>query len=336
MGIKVVRAEDAVGSVLAYDITYVTKDFMRVPLRRGDVVREEHVKLLKQSGHYYVFVYDSPEEESGIIYEDRAVLKLAELVSGEGTAIYGRRGGKAIIRSTLNGVLLIDGEGLRLINSGGEFALVTREPGIGVSVGDILAVVDLIPFYISEKSLNSISKRLGGRKVIYVKPFKPLSFGVIVTGTEIYEGRVKDMASPVVENKVSKYGGRVAFKEILPDDKEMIRERLTDMLRRYDGVILTGGMSVDPTDVTHEVIREVSDEVIAYGIPVKPTTMSMIAYCGGKPIIGVSSGIVFFRDWNVLDIILPRVMAGVKWGREEIIDLALGGLHDVYLRRLEI
>ena len=331
-------AEEAVGKVLAYDVTYVTPDSMSTPLRKGDVIRSEDVELLKQAGHYYVFIYEEFDKgnKKGRIYEDEAVLKLAQLVAGEGTAVYGRRGGKALIRSVIKGILVVDEEGLRLVNEGGDFALVLRKPGMGVSAGEAVAIVDLIPFYITTETLASIRKELNGRRVVYVKPFKPLRLGVIVTGTEIYEGRVKDLASPIVKDKVNRYGGSVIKHEVLPDDKEVIKEELVRMLNSLDGVILTGGMSVDPTDVTHEAIKEVADEVIAYGIPVKPTTMSMIAYWRRKPVIGVSSGIIFFREWNVLDILLPRVMAGIKWVRKDIIKLALGGLHDIYLRRLGI
>ncbi len=329
-------AEEAVGKVLAYDVTYVTQEFMSTPLKKGDIIKGEDVELLKRAGHYYVFVYEGSEEDSGRIYEDEAVLKLAELVAGEGTAVHARRGGKALIRSAVNGVLLVDEESLTLINKGGDFALVTRKPGIGVSVGEAVAIVDLIPFFVGAGAIDSIRKELKGGKVINVKAFRHLRFGIIVTGTEVYEGKVRDLASPIVREKVIKYGGSVIKQRVLPDNKELIREELLKMLNALDGVILTGGMSVDPTDVTHEAISEVADEVIAYGIPVKPTTMSMMAYWRGKPVIGVSSGIIFFKEWNILDILLPKVMAGIKWSKKEIIKLALGGLHDVYLRRLEI
>jgi len=336
LAIKVVSAEEAVGKVLAYDVTYVTWDFMTTPLKKGDIIKDEDVELLKRAGHYYVFVYEGSGDESGRIYEDEAVLKLAELVAGEGTAVHARRGGKALIRSTVNGVLLVDEENLTLINVGGDFALITRKPGISVSVGEAVAIVDLIPFFVRTETIDTIRRELRGKKVINVKAFKNLRFGIIVTGTEIYEGKVKDLASPIVREKIIKYGGSVVKKKVLPDNKELIKEELLKMLNVLDGVVLTGGMSVDPTDVTHEAISEVADEVIAYGIPVKPTTMSMMAYWRGKPVIGVSSGIIFFREWNILDILLPKVMAGVKWRKKEITRLGLGGLHDVYLRRLGI
>jgi molybdenum cofactor synthesis domain-containing protein len=336
MPVKVVKAEDAVGKVLAYDVTTVTPESMGSPLRKGHVIRPEDIDILKTSGHYYVYIVDGSYSTTSEVYEDEAVLELGKMVAGEGTAVYARQGGKALIRAAVDGALIINEEGVKKVNESGDFALITRPNWIGVRKSDALAIIDLIPFSIERSVLEKIRKKLGAASVIRVEPYKNLKFGVIVTGNEVYEGRVRDNASPVVKEKVEKYGGKVAEVSVLPDDKEVIKDSIKKFLEKYDGVIATGGMSVDPTDFTHIAIKEVADEVIAYGIPIKPTTMTMIAYSNGKPLIGVSSGIIFFREWNSLDVLLPKVMAGVKWRREEIMSLALGGLHDIYLRRLRL
>ncbi len=336
MPVKVVKVEDAVGKVLAYDVTMVTPESMGSPLRKGHMIRPEDVEILKSSGHYYVYVVDGPYSTGSEVHEDEAVLELGKMVAGDGTAVYARQGGKALIRAAVDGALLISEEGVRKVNESGYFALITRSNWIGVRKGDALAIIDLIPFYVNRSVLEKIRGELRDTQVIRVEPYKHFRFGVIVTGNEVYEGRVEDNASPVVREKVEKYGGSVAEVTVLPDDKEVIKDGLRRFLEEYDGVIATGGMSVDPTDYTHIAIKEVSDEVIAYGVPVKPTTMTMIAYSKGKPVIGVSSGIIFFREWNSLDVLLPRVMAGVKWERGDVMSLALGGLKDIYLRRLKL
>jgi len=336
LAVKVLRVEEAVGKKLAYDVTLVTPDKMQVPFRKGHIIREEDVEQLKTSGHYYVYVTEGSYSYNSFLHEDEAVLELAKVVTGGGCSVFARPGGKALIRSAIRGTLIVHPEGLKLVNEGGEFALITREPWIGVERGEAIAIVDLIPFYVKRSVIEAIKKKLSNQPVIEVKSYKHLKFGLIITGTEIYEGKVPDNASPVVKEKVEKYGGEIAETVILPDDKEAIKRALKNFLTNYDGVIVTGGMSVDPTDYTPKAIEEVAEEIVAYGIPIKPTTMSMISYWKSKPIMGVSSGIVYFRDWNVLDVILPKIMIGVKWSREDILNLALGGLHDVYLKRLKI
>jgi len=53
-------------------------------------------------------------------------------------------------------------------------------------------------------------------------------------------------------------------------------------------------VSVYPTDHTPRAIASVADEVVAYRVPVRPTTMSAIAYRGGKATIGVSSKLIHY------------------------------------------
>jgi Probable molybdopterin binding domain. len=89
---------------------------------------------------------------------------------------------------------------------------------------------------------------------------------------------------------------------------------------------VTGGMSVDPTDRTPIAIKRMGARVIAYGVPIKPTTMTMIALLGDVPILAVSAGGIYYSDFNALDIFLPRLMADLIPTREEIAAMGLGGL----------
>jgi len=120
------------------------------------------------------------------------------------------------------------------------------------------------------------------------------------------------------------------------DDELEIRDKILSLLRDHDAAIVTGGgMSIDPTDRTPKAIAMAADEVVAYGLPFTPTTMSMIAYRGGKAILGISSGIIYFRDYNALDILLPWIVAQVKVPRDFIISLGDGGLSEFFLAKIK-
>ena len=128
-------------------------------------------------------------------------------------------------------------------------------------------------------------------------------------------------------------GVEIVRRHVVPDDLDKIKEALLNCIKVSDIVIATGGMSVDPTDCTHKAIASVATEVIIYGIPVKPNTMSMLAYKGNKVIIGVPGSIVYFREWNILDILLPKLLLGEKWTRNELLELAHGGISDYFLSK---
>jgi len=329
---KPMKVEEALGKKLAYDVTLITEDYKGAILRRGHVITLKDVDVLKKSGHHIVFVEDEVDEN--VVHEDEAVYSLAKQLAGEGIYVERAPEGKAVLKATYDGLFKVNDRVLYEINYQGLYAVISRRTNSPVRKNDVLAVVDLIPLTIS---VNDFERHLElARKnypVFMVKKFVRKSVGVVVTGTEVYEGLIEDKASDKVEEKVRKYGGYVAEKNIVPDDEVRIREAILDFIRKYDLVIVTGGMSVDPTDKTPKAIASTGAKIVAYGIPVKPTTMSLIAYYGEKPIIGVSSGIIFFKEENVLDILLPKIMANEKWAREEIASLGHGGIMPTFLKK---
>jgi len=90
-------------------------------------------------------------------------------------------------------------------------------------------------------------------------------------------------------------------------------------------IVTSGGMSVDPDDVTRMAIAEAGAEDIIYGTPVLPGAMFLSGRIGHIPILGVPACGMFFKI-TVFDLILPRVLAGEKISRKEIAEMGHGGL----------
>ncbi|MCI4461886.1 MAG: molybdopterin-binding protein [Thermogladius sp.] len=332
---KLLRVEEAVGRRLAMDYTFVTPDRMGVLKRRGEVLREEDVEAMKSNGHYYVYVLEEVEERGEEVFETEAALELAKNIVSGPLVVEAGDEGKALVKSSSNGLLIVNSKGIEAVNIGGVIAVITRRNGSFIRAGELAAVVDVIPLKVSRRVLDDvISVAREHSPILALKPVAKTVVGVLVVGTEIVEGLKKDVASEVVRKKVAEYGGVVGRVLYARDDEGEIAGKILELLRESDAVIAVGGMSVDPTDRTHLAIRQVADEVVAYGIPMKPTTMSMIAYKDGKPLIGVSSGIVYFPDYNFLDVILPWVLSGVKVTREFIARLGEGGLSDHFLKKV--
>jgi molybdopterin biosynthesis enzyme len=90
-------------------------------------------------------------------------------------------------------------------------------------------------------------------------------------------------------------------------------------------VTVTGGMSVDPDDVTPAAIRAAGGRVVTYGAPVLPGAMFMLAYIGDVPVMGLP-GCVMYHKTSIFDLALPRVLAGEELTRGDFVKLAHGGL----------
>jgi molybdenum cofactor cytidylyltransferase len=65
--------------------------------------------------------------------------------------------------------------------------------------------------------------------------------------------------------------------------------------------------------------------VAAFGAPVDPGNLLLVAYLGPVPLLG-APGCARSRKDNVVDLVLPRLLAGERLGRDDLAALGHGGL----------
>ena len=112
----------------------------------------------------------------------------------------------------------------------------------------------------------------------------------------------------------------------LPDDKDRIHQGIRDFLNKGLGlIIVTGGMSVDPDDVSRMAILEAGASDVLYGTPVLPGAMFLYGRLGRVPILGLPACVLYYRA-TVFDLLFPRILAGEHITREDIASMAHGGL----------
>jgi molybdenum cofactor synthesis domain-containing protein len=162
--------------------------------------------------------------------------------------------------------------------------------------------------------------------VLEVKSIRKAKVGLVITGNEVYHGLIEDRFAPILSEKVKALGSEVAGVAFAPDDSEMIRSAIRSHLDQgCDLLLLSGGMSVDPDDVTRQGIRSAGATEMHYGASVLPGAMFLVAYVGDVPLLGVPACGLFHRI-TVLDLVLPRILASEKIGKAELAFLGHGGL----------
>ena len=150
---------------------------------------------------------------------------------------------------------------------------------------------------------------------------------MVVTGSEVYNKIIDDKFSPVVENKLLKFGVSLVEKIYCDDNKNMIVDAIKKLRdKNVDMIICTGGMSVDPDDMTPGSIIASGANVVSYGSPILPGAMMLIGYFDNDvPIMGLP-GCAMYAAATAFDVMLPKVLAKIKWTKEEIAELGYGGL----------
>lgn len=231
-----------------------------------------------------------------------------------------------MLKSKIKGYLSVDKERLKLANMHNDIVISTIKNG-NVEEDETVAGMRVVPLIIEKSKISDVRISVGNDPIIKVYPYRIKKFGMVVTGSEVKEKIIEDKFSPVVENKLSKFGVKLIEKVYSGDDKEKIIESIKDLKNKGAELICcTGGMSVDPDDMTPSAIMESGARVVTYGAPFLPGAMMLLGYFEDEtPIIGLP-GCVMYAAATVFDILLPKILTKIKWTREEIIDIGYGGL----------
>lgn len=320
-----VPVNDSAGMVLCHDITKIIPGHEKVrAFRRGQIITPADIPKLLDLGKEHIYAWESADD---LVHEDEAALRLARLAAGPGLGWDVPNQGKVSLRATRDGLLKVRGDRLNLLNNLDGVILATAHNNRVVFEGQIVAGTRVIPLTIQRDILEGAEEICSEQEpLLSVKPFQPLWVGIVTTGSEVYTGRIKDGFCSVVRKKAAPFGARVLGQVIVPDDPYLITTEIHQMIGEgADLVIVTGGMSVDPDDVTPSGIRATGADVVSYGAPVLPGSMFMLAYLGHVPVCGLPACVMFNRT-TVFDLVLPRIFAGERLSKADIIALGHGGL----------
>lgn len=330
--LREVKVEEAVGLTLAHDLTQIIPGKFKGRLfRKGYRVKEADIPRLKDIGKEHLYVIQLSADD---LHEDDAAQRMAAALSGEHTVCGQPHEGKVSIQSAVDGLAIIPREVVDAINALGEVALATIVSRRAVRKQETIAATRVIPLIVPKAKVQAVERIAheyrganGGRGPLSVKPFRPLKAGMLTTGNEVYEGRIADKFGPAVAAKLAAWGSELAEQRFAPDDRQIIVKEIRYLLSQgYDMILVSGGMSVDPDDRTPGAIAAAGAEVVSYGTPMLPGSMLLFGYLAGTPIFGLP-GCVMHDPYTSFDVLLPRVLAGDKVTREEIVSLGYGGLH---------
>lgn len=321
---KEVTVEQAVGTVLAHDLTQIIPGEYKGPkFKKGHIITEEDIPLLLSMGKRHLFVLEKDDND---VHENEAAYRIASKAAGDGIELTDPSEGKIELKATYDGLLKIDRDRLYELVSQDEIMFATIHENIVVRKGEKLAGTRIIPLFIAEELLQQAESILEDGPVIKIVPLREMKVGVVTTGSEVYNGIIEDKFGPVLVRKFDELGSKVEKQVFADDDDEMIAGCIIQLIDEGMDIIgVTGGMSVDPDDMTPSGIRKAGGEVVSYGAPVLPGAMFMLSYVGNVPVVGLP-GCVMYSRTSIFDLIVPRLLAGEKITKKDIVKLTHGGL----------
>ncbi len=323
--ISKVKIEDAVGLVLAHDCTKVVPGGFKGPVfRRNHIIQAEDIPGFHDIGKDHVYVL---ELEAGEVHEEEAALQMAQAISGYGLVHTRPREGRVDLVAKQAGLIKVNEVGLNRINRLGELIVATVHNNTLCREGMTVAGMRIIPLYTRQEKLDKVREIAQKyHPVITLLPLKYHQVGMVITGNEVFRGNIKDGFSPVLHRKVEALGCTINNEAILPDDADMVAQTIQEFKASGSEVIIcTGGMSVDPDDVTPEGIRRSGARIRFYGLPVLPGAMFLYARLKQTSIIGAPA-CVLHAPTTAFDVLFPRVLAGEELTFAGTRQLGHGGL----------
>lgn len=325
--IKKVSLKDAVGTTLSHDITEIRPgEFKGRAFAKGHTVCDEDICHLQKLGKNHLYMMEDLDE--GQIHENDAAEILARALAGPGLRLDPEpKEGKIGMYAAHDGLLKINTASLAAFNMVDEVMCATLHNHTRVKQGRLVAATRAIPLVMDRVAIQRAAGIAGqeGPVVSVLELARPKT-GLVITGNEVYHGLIQDRFEPVLRQKAAEYDLEVAGVSFAPDDPEQIKGAISGHLEAGCGLIfLSGGMSVDPDDVTRQGIELAGAREMHYGSAVLPGAMFLAAYLDDAVLLGIPACGMYFKR-TVLDLVLPRILAGEKVAKAELALLGHGGL----------
>ena len=208
---KLIRTEDAVGSVLCHDLTQIIKGVTKdAVFHKGHIVQPENIPVLLSIGKEHLYVWEADES---MLHENDAARILVDLCKSEGMSESAVKEGKIELAAAVDGLFKVDSKRLQLVNSFGQMMIATRHGNTPVHKGDKLCGTRIIPLVIEKEKMQRVQELCGAEPLLNLLPYQIKRAAVLATGSEVFHGRIKDTFTPVIEAKLAEFGVDVIHKD---------------------------------------------------------------------------------------------------------------------------
>jgi hypothetical protein len=315
-----ITAETVAGLVLCQDIVVVGEGG-RSRLAKGRVISESDIPLLRTASQELHLL----ALEVGDVHEDEASIRLARCIVGDGVHFRDPVESQTHLRAAHRGLVRIDVAALAAINSLPDVSVFTVYDGQPVEVDRVVAATKVTPLAVPGPVIGE-AEEIARRHSPLVQVFRFLGRPVGVIVRDRLQGRAREKFERSLATKLGWFGSPLAGLHYLPDDAGAIATALEDFCRGGVALILAAGVnSTDPLDPTLRALERAGAQTERRGVPAHPGSTCWLAYLGDVPIFGLAfCGML--SQTTVLDLLLPRFMAGLPVRAADIAALGHGGV----------
>lgn len=322
---RLLPVQEAVGMILGHDMTEIIPgEHKKVAFKKGHIITEEEIPRFLNMGKEHIFIMEFNE---GDLHENDAAIRMAKAAAGKGVTFSEPKEGKVSLLSKYPGLLKVNYRALDDINSVDDIMFATLHTNQLVEGNTVIAGTRIIPLVTKEEKIKSIERICSDNyPIVEVLPLQNKKVGIVTTGNEVFYKRIEDKFGPVIRSKFDKLGCTVEKQVFAKDDSEYIAASIKSLIEEgVELITVTGGMSVDPDDVTPLGIKKAGADIVSYGAPTLPGAMFLLSYINEAPVLGLP-GCVMYNKITIFDLVIPRLLAGEKVTKNDIVKLGHGGM----------
>ena len=321
-----VPLEQALGKILGHNIT--GEDGRRL-LRKGIPLTAENIEQLRGLGRDMVYV---AELESNDVGENAAALRIASCIVGDNIDLSGSATGRVNFRAKSLGLLRVDVDRLSQLNYCDGVSLATLPTQSIVTPKKMVATIKIIPYALPKMTVTQAEEigRAGG-PLFSVDLIMPHKVALILSGSPQAEDRIVSSFNKALSLRLENLGSSIESIDFISLENENDELSLAQTIENQidNGrtmVILAGETAImDRHDIAPRAVERAGGEVTCFGAPVDPGNLLMLGYKGSIPILG-APGCARSPKTNIVDMVLPRLLAGDRLTKQDVIAMGHGGL----------
>ncbi len=293
-------------------------------MAKGHMLRAEDVRMLQMEGMEQIWVAELDADE---VHEDEAVCGIAaEMACGAYQAQIAP-GGRANLLASQTICVLVDEELLKQMNCTSSLVIATSLNFSIATAGQRIATIKSAPFAVSrpdfEGSLNMLRER---GPILQARPVGDAPIGVLYSDPTNGE-RARTLYEPIVRQKLERFGVHSHIGVTALENEEHVSRGIQYLLRARAGVILIASTTAPagPDDAVGRAMTRIGCPIERYLAPVEPGHLMLLGYRDEVPVVS-APGCFRSAKPNVVDLLLPPMMAQYRISRWEVACMGHGGL----------
>jgi molybdenum cofactor cytidylyltransferase len=312
---------EAEGAILAHKILNQNG---RMMLNKGRILSAEDITKLREHQHEMVIVAQLGKND---LHENEAAQRVGNALAGSGVTVKVPGVGRANIMATERGPLRVNVPVLeRLNNIYDGITIATLRDNTLVEKGELVTLVKIVPFGVPEARVADVERIAAeAASILNVRPLKTGQVSLIISGPEAAKARLLDDFHEPVKQRIEFLGSKLHEPLYVPHNADSIAKAIEDS--RACNLILVASVSaiIDREDIVPSALLLAGGSLTQHGVPVDPGTLLMLGYIGDTPVVG-APGCIKSPKTNVIDWVLPRLLAGERLTRADLVAMGHGGL----------